>query len=281
MEKQKSKLLQKLEAKVKELVYGGACLAFSGDDGSVLLLRLAVETKARVIAVTFQTPLVLEHESLAAQQRAKALGAQSALLPVDVLRDAHVASNAPGRFYYCERMQFEALASFAASYGIFNICDGSCVDTADEERQDRARALRELGVRSPLLECGVTHAQARQLLQELGEAPGAALSPSLAKRFPLDTPVERAELKLIEEGERLLRGLRLEGCFLYLHGNLARIVARRDQAAGVLASAQDCVDGLKALGFTHVTLDLELQPCEEAGEEPDTAALDQTSGVGE
>ena len=78
-----------------------------------------------------------------------------------------------------------------------------------------------------------------------------------------------------------MRGLRLEGCFLYLHGNLARIVARRDQAAGVLASAQDCVDGLKALGFTHVTLDLELQPCEEAGEEPNTAAPDQTSGVGE
>lgn len=264
MKTEKSKLLQELEAKVKELVYGGVCIAFSGNDGSVLLLRLAMETKARVLAVTFQTPLSLEDESLAAQERAKALGAQCALLPVDVLRDARVAANTPGRFYYCERMQFEALASFAASRGIFNICDGSCADTTDEERQDRDRALRELGVRSPLLECSVTHAQARQLLRELGEAPGAMLSPSLAKRFPFDTPIERSELKLIEDGERLLRGLRLDGCYLYLHGGLARIVARRDQAAGILASSQDCVNGLKALGFAHVTLDLDLQPCEEA-----------------
>ena len=56
------------------------------------------------------------------------------------------------------------------------------------------------------------------MLRELGVAPGAMLSPCLAKRLPFDTPLEKAELKLIEDGERLLRGLRLDGCYLYLHG---------------------------------------------------------------
>ena len=34
MKEEKSKLLQALEAKVKELTCGGMCIAYSGDDGS-------------------------------------------------------------------------------------------------------------------------------------------------------------------------------------------------------------------------------------------------------
>lgn len=266
MKEEKSKLLQKLEAKVKELSCGGICIAFSGDDGSTLLLKLAVNTKARVLAVTFQTPLTPEEEACAAQERAKALGAEDHLLPVDMLRDARIASNSPKRCYYCRRALFEALSAFAVNRGIFSICDGSCADAAGDERESKDRALRELGVRSPLRECGITRAQSRELLQELDIGPGAALSPCLAKRLPFDTPLEKAKLKLIKDGERLLRGLRLDGCFLYLHGGLARIVARREQAASVLAAAQDCVTGLKCLGFSQVTLDLEPLPCIEEPE---------------
>ena len=51
-----------------------------------------------------------------------------------------------------------------------------------------------------------------------------------------------------------------------MHGGLARIVARREQAASVLAAAQDCVTGLKCLGFSQVTLDLEPLPCIEEPE---------------
>lgn len=256
MKEEKSKLLQELEAKVKELACGGLCVAFSGDDGSTLLLKLALKAKARVLAVTFRSPLAPKDEADAALARAKALGAEEQLLPVDVLRDARIASNSPSRCYYCRRTQFEALAAFAVNRGIFSVCDGSCADASEDGREDKDRALQELGVRSPLRECGVTRAQARALLKELGVEPGAELSPCLAKRLPLDTPLEKAELQLIEDGERLLRSLRLDGCYLYLHGGLARIVTQREQAASILAAAQDCVTGLKGLGFSQVTLDL-------------------------
>ena len=267
---EKSKLLQALEAKVKELTCGGMCIAYSGDDGSTLLLKLAADMKARILAVTFRSPLAPVEEAQAAQERAKAFGAESHLLPVDLLRDPRIASNSPSRCFYCRRTQYEALSAFAVNRGIFCICDGTCADAGEAEQEDKLRALRELGVRSPLKECGVTRAQARALLRELGVAPGAMLSPCLAKRLPFDTPLEKAELKLIEDGERLLRGLRLDGCYLYLHGGLARIAARRDRAASVLAAAQDCVNGLTALGFSQVTLDLTPLPGakEAAREEP-------------
>lgn len=272
MKEEKSKLLQELEAKVKELACGGMCVAFSGDDGSALLLKLAMEAKARVLAVTFQTPLASRDEANAAQERARALGAEEHLLPVDVLRDARITSNSPSRCYYCRRTQFEALAAFAINRGIFSVCDGACADAPEDGREDKERALRELGVRSPLRECGVTRAQARALLRELGAEPGAALAPCLAKRLPIDTPLEKPELQLIADGERLLRGLRLDGCFLYAHGGLARIVTRREQAASVLAAAQDCVTGLKSLGFSQVTLDLSPLPCAEEAKGPKQAA---------
>ena len=56
MKEEKSKLLQALEAKVKELTCGGMCIAYSGDDGSTLLLKLAADMKARILAVTFRSP---------------------------------------------------------------------------------------------------------------------------------------------------------------------------------------------------------------------------------
>lgn len=191
MKEEKSKLLQALEAKVKELTCGGMCIAYSGDDGSTLLLKLAADMKARILAVTFRSPLAPVEEAQAAQERAKAFGAESHLLPVDLLRDPRIASNSPSRCFYCRRTQYEALSAFAVNRGIFCICDGTCADAGEAEQEDKLRALRELGVRSPLKECGVTRAQARALLRELGVAPGAMLSPCLAKRLPFDTPLEK------------------------------------------------------------------------------------------
>ena len=77
MKEEKSKLLQALEAKVKELTCGGMCIAYSGDDGSTLLLKLAADMKARILAVTFRSPLAPVEEAQAAQERAKAFGAES------------------------------------------------------------------------------------------------------------------------------------------------------------------------------------------------------------
>ena len=185
MKEEKSKLLQALEAKVKELTCGGMCIAYSGDDGSTLLLKLAADMKARILAVTFRSPLAPVEEAQAAQERAKAFGAESHLLPVDLLRDPRIASNSPSRCFYCRRTQYEALSAFAVNRGIFCICDGTCADAGEAEQEDKLRALRELGVRSPLKECGVTRAQARALLRELGVAPGAMLSPALPNAFPL------------------------------------------------------------------------------------------------
>lgn len=150
MKEEKSKLLQALEAKVKELTCGGMCIAYSGDDGSTLLLKLAADMKARILAVTFRSPLAPVEEAQAAQERAKAFGAESHLLPVDLLRDPRIASNSPSRCFYCRRTQYEALSAFAVNRGIFCICDGTCADAGEAEQEDKLRALRELGVRSPV-----------------------------------------------------------------------------------------------------------------------------------
>lgn len=79
MKEEKSKLLQALEAKVKELTCGGMCIAYSGDDGSTLLLKLAADMKARILAVTFRSPLapVRRHKPHRSAQRRLARKATS------------------------------------------------------------------------------------------------------------------------------------------------------------------------------------------------------------
>lgn len=135
MKEEKSKLLQALEAKVKELTCGGMCIAYSGDDGSTLLLKLAADMKARILAVTFRSPLAPVEEAQAAQERAKAFGAESHLLPVDLLRDPRIASNSPSRCFYCRRTQYEALSAFAVNRGFLHLRRHLCGTLGKQSRK--------------------------------------------------------------------------------------------------------------------------------------------------
>lgn len=185
MKEEKSKLLQALEAKVKELTCGGMCIAYSGDDGSTLLLKLAADMKARILAVTFRSPLAPVEEAQAAQERAKAFGAESHLLPVDLLRDPRIASNSPSRCFYCRRTQYEALSAFAVNRGIFCICDGTCADAGEAEQEDKLRALRELGVRSPLKSAALRAPRRAHCCGNSALRRGLCFPPALPNAFPL------------------------------------------------------------------------------------------------
>ena len=90
------------------------------------------------------------------------------------------------------------------------------------------RALSELGIRSPLLECGFTKAEIRDLARTLGlpnwNQPANAC---LASRFPYGTVITAANLAQVAKGEEMLRSLGLTECRLRHHGQVARIEACR------------------------------------------------------
>lgn len=83
------------------------------------------------------------------------------VIEADILSSSVVAANPTNRCYYCKQNVFGRIRAAAAADGYSLIIDGTNASD-DEEDRPGMQALRELAVRSPLRECGMTKADVRQ-----------------------------------------------------------------------------------------------------------------------
>lgn len=143
--------------------------------------------------------------------------------------------------------------------GLNRVLEGSNLDDAADYRPGR-RALKELGVYSPLAEAGLTKAEIRCLARYLGlpnwNKPQTAC---LASRIPYGQPLDRAILEKIEKGEEIIRQLGFSQVRLRHHGEIARIEI--DPKEFLLwfkpGISEKVVADLKKLGYRYITLDLD------------------------
>ena len=139
-----------------------AAIAFSGGVDSAYLLYSAVQSGADVKAYYAKTAFQPAFELEDAKKLAAQLGAQMEILTLDVLSVPKVVGNPQNRCYYCKTALFSAMTAAAKKDGFTLILDGT---NASDEAADRPgmQALRELSVRSPLRECGLTKKEIRRL----------------------------------------------------------------------------------------------------------------------
>ena len=233
-------------------------VAFSGGVDSTFLLHAAVRALGTegVLAVTLSAPYMAISEMEEGTRVARAMGVRHERLPVPFLEA--IRRNPPERCYLCKRELFSRLLETAAREGIGHVLDGTNIDDMGDHRPG-IRALRELGVESPLLAAGLGKGDIRTLAREEGLAvwntPAAAC---LLTRLPHGVPVVEAELRRIELGETLLKNAGFASVRLRIHGDVARIeVPRGEIAALVAADAREDVAGrIAALGYRHVAVDL-------------------------
>jgi len=236
---------------------GTAAVAFSGGADSTLILRAARDAigSSRVIALTVVTPYMVRQEIGDAIAMCEKLGVRQVL--VEMPMPAGVEGNPPDRCYRCKRAMFERLLDAAAEHGHQVVLDGSNLDDTDDYRPG-LRALRELGVRSPLIECGIGKEAVRTIARSLGlptwQKPSNAC---LLTRLPYNRQVTMDRLQQIEEAERFLNGRGYQWVRVRLHEDaLARVEVAPEQRRRLLDEADEVVDALRGLGLRHVTLDL-------------------------
>lgn len=204
-------------------------VAFSGGVDSAWLLHEAARFCRRTAAYFVHTPFQPAFELADARETAEKLGVELRVLELDVLTVPEVAANPADRCYYCKNALFTHLIQTAKADGFPVILDGS---NASDDAGDRPgmRALRELGVRSPLRECGVTKAEIRRLAGEAGIAvwdkPSYAC---LATRVPAGTAITREMLQRVERGESALMDMGFSDFRLRLRGENALLQVRSAQ----------------------------------------------------
>lgn len=241
--------------------YGRVAVGFSGGVDSTLLLRVAVDELGveNVLPVIADTPSLPRKEFDEALGLAEAMGVACLVVDPDELSDPAYAANPADRCYYCKKHLFEMIRRVAAGKGFFCVLDGNNADDAGDYRPGR-RAAQELGVKSPLMEAGLTKAEVRALSAREGlptaQKPAMAC---LASRIPYGTPVTAEVLGKVERAEGVLRGLGFGQCRVRHHGDVARIEVDEASLPRLLDAAVrgQVTCGVREAGYRYVTLDLQ------------------------
>jgi uncharacterized protein len=255
---------------LRELIrsYGSCLVAYSGGvDSAFLALVAHQELGARALAAIADSPSLPRRELDEAMSVATQFGIPVRMVRTQEFENPDYLSNPANRCYFCKHELFTQLAPLAQAEGYAVIAYGENASDVGDFRPG-AQAAAQFSVRAPLKEAGLTKAEIREFSSELGlptaEKPQMAC---LSSRIPYGEVVTPEKLGMIEAGENVLRDLgffdvRVRHHEVNASGKtqyLARIEVGLNEVPRLVGSelARQVTTSLKAIGYTHVTVDLQ------------------------
>lgn len=240
---------QKLQEQMLVYAQGDMLVAFSGGVDSSLILKLAVQaatkTGHKVYGIMVHTMLHPMGEVEDARVTAEQIGAEFRVLEIDELKGADILDNPVDRCYRCKKYLFRNLIEEGEKLGVSVMMEGTNEDDLHVYRPG-LRAIRELGIHSPLAEAGMTKAEVRRLAGELGVSVSNKPSmPCLATRFPYGTRISYEAMRKVDEGEAFIRSLGFYNVRLRIHKDVARIEVDVNEMPHLLEHCEQIVRKLK------------------------------------
>ena len=170
-----------------------------------------------------------------------------------------IKNNPMNRCYLCKTHLFTGLLEEAKKLGIPYVIDGTNLDDKGDYRPGR-QALKELEIKSPLLETGIGKKLIREFSKQLGlptwDKPAYAC---LLTRIPYDTNISFSEIKRIELSENFLMEQGFRAVRVRSHSMIARIEVPQNKIPELLQKNKDkkISDAIRGFGFQFVTIDMD------------------------
>ena len=222
-------LQRRLDSLVNLLLsYESMAIGFSGGVDSTFLAAVCAcfVPACRVALIHLDTPLIGTPERASFErerERFARMGLQTICLTENPLEHASVTANPADRCYHCKRTAFSSVVTEARRRGFAVVLEGSNADDAGDYRPGM-RAMRELGVQSPLMETGWHKSEEREVLKlwghEVWNLPAGAC---LATRIPCGETLTQKKLKVVRACEDYLHELGIAQVRVRLDNGTARV----------------------------------------------------------
>ncbi|MGC8765437.1 MAG: ATP-dependent sacrificial sulfur transferase LarE [Brevinematia bacterium] len=248
--------LQSLEKFLKSL--NRIAIAFSGglDSSFLTYFSKKILGKENVLALTVYSPLKLSAEELEESKKiASEIDVNHKIVKFDILEE--IRFNPFDRCYLCKKRIFTDLLKIAEENGFTYLCEGTNVDDLADYRPG-LKAIKELNVKSPFLEAGITKGDiryfARKFKLSFWNKPSNAC---LISRLPYNTEISYELIERIARAESYIKKLGFKIVRVRAHNELARIEIGENEIRKVLKKEilKKIDRELKNIGFKYVSLD--------------------------
>jgi pyridinium-3,5-biscarboxylic acid mononucleotide sulfurtransferase len=243
--------------------YSNVAVAFSGGVDSSLLLYAACEAlgKEHVHALRGVSELVSHREmssAVALLGELEISNSQIQEIRLHPLNWAEFVVNSKERCYFCKKRMYHTFQQRLESLNCAVLLDGSNVDDLKSHRPG-FRAIHEFGIKTPLLDSGLTKKEIRSLAKTFRLSVHDKPSNScLATRLPVGKTIEKDSLLIVEKCEDFLLEHDFVGCRVRPNGlDVVLELAENDLARVTMMRVRtEIIHFFKELGFLRILVDL-------------------------